>query len=82
MFLGNLESLIILKVDNNQLILLLFIIGGYVYYILYFNLCKYVKGYLFICIIFNYKVIMLCLVVKREFVEMIKFYMLLCYRNN
>lgn len=82
MFLGNLESLIILKVDNNQLILLLFIIGGYVYYILYFSLGKYVKGYLFICIIFNYKVIMLCLVVKREFVEMIKFYMLLCYRNN
>lgn len=82
MFLGNLESLIILKVDNNQLILLLFIIGGYVYYILYFSLCKYVKGYLFICIIFNYKVIMLCLVVKREFVEMIKFYMMLCYRNN
>lgn len=82
MILGNLESLIILKVDNNQLILLLFIIGGYVYYIFYFSLGKYVKGYLFICIIFNYKVIMLCLVVKREFVEMIKFYMLLCYRNN
>lgn len=60
----------------------IYIIGGYVYYILYFSLGKYVKGYLFICIIFNYKVIMLCLVVKREFVEMIKFYMLLCYRNN
>lgn len=82
MFPGNLESLTTLKADNNQLTSLPSTIGGYVYYILYLSLCKHVKGHSFICITFNYKVIMSCLVVKRELVEMTKLYMMLCYRNN